>query len=244
MATPILQVITQYCEGYCDDIRMESLRETNPALYLRQMWFFLRIAVSLFNIPAEMPRYLMGTEDDPKLIEPTFADAMYTLPVDEEGSIVIDLGEDYLGFELASCRQRSVEQDGRVEYYAVDFSYDAQTGEVTVNGTYPAGTVFEMDFASDGQFINTLTPEMMDILGTGFGLAWRERFNADWLSLVAKVEDKSFKEQTRSSDKRANTEQIEAMRVSFAGKMRRFSQNLYYKNFVPQGARININVVG
>ena len=81
---------------------------------------------------------------------------------------------------------------------------------------------------------------MMDILGTAFGVAWRERFNADWLSLVSKVEDKSFKEQTRSSDKRANTEQIEAMRSSLAGKMRRLSQNLYYKNFVPQGARINL----
>lgn len=242
MATPVLQVITQYCEGYCDDIRMASLRETDPALYLRQMWFFLRIAVSLFNIPAEMPLYLLGTEEEPKLIEPSFADAMYTLPEDAEDSVSISLGDDYTGFELASCRQRVVEQDGRVEYYAADFAYDAQTGEITVTGSYPAGTVFEMDFASDGQFYNTLTPEMMDILGTGFGLAWRERFNADWLSLVAKVEDKSFKEQTRSSDKRANTEQIEAMRVSFAGKMRRFSQNQYYRNFVPQGARINIRV--
>lgn len=242
MATPILQVITQYCEGYCDDIRMQSLRETNPALYLRQMWFFLRIAVSLFNIPAEMPRYLMGTEDEPKLTEPVFADTVFTLDDDSEDTVVLALGGEYAGFELASCRQRVIEQDGRAEYYAADFSYDAQTGDITVNGAYPAGTVFEMDFATDGAFENTLTPEMMDILGTGFGLAWRERFNADWLSIVSKVEDKSFKEQTRSSDKRANTEQIEAMRVSFAGKMRRFSQNLYYKNFVPQGARINVNM--
>ena len=100
--------------------------------------------------------------------------------------------------------------------------------------------MFDFDFANDGEFENTLTPEMTDILGTGFGLTWRERFNADWLSLVAKVEDKSFKEQTRSSDKRANTEQIEAMRVAFAGKMRKFEQGIYYRNIVPQGARITI----
>ena len=240
MATPILQVITQYCEMYADDYRLATIRESNPALYLRQMWFFLRVAVSYFTIPAEMPRYLYGTEDEPKLTEPTFADTVYTLDHDETDSFVIPLGEGFAEYELASCRERVTEEDGRITFYEVDFAYDAQTGDVSITGSYPAGTVFEFDFANDGEFANTLTPDMMDILGTAFGVAWRERFNADWLSLVSKVEDKSFKEQTRSSDKRANTEQIEAMRSSLAGKMRRLSQNLYYKNFVPQGARINL----
>ena len=218
MATPLLQVITEYCEAYVDDIRLSEVRESAPALYLRQTWFFLRVAISLFNHPVEMQTYLLGTVDEPKLDEPEFADTSVTLDADKEGTFVLSPGAEYAGYELASCRMRETAPDGKVTYYAVDFTYDGQTGNFTVNGTYPAGTVFDLDFANDGSFANTLTPEMMDILGTGFGLAWRERFNADWLSLVAKVEDKSFKEQTRSSDKRANTEQIEAMRVSFAGK--------------------------
>lgn len=243
MATPTLKVITEYCENYVDDIRLREIRETAPALYLRQMWFFLRVAISTFTIPAEMPRYLMGTSDEPKLTEPTFADTVVTLDADVTGSGVLHPGETYAGYELASCRERVVAPDGYVTYYAVDFAYDAQTGDITVTGDYPEGTVFELDFATDGEFSNTLSPEMMDILGTGFGLAWRENFNADWLSLVAKVEDKSFKEQTRSSDKRANTEQIEAMRVSYAGKMRRLEQNLYYRSRVPDGTRLNIQGV-
>lgn len=240
MATPILQVITQYCEGYVDDVRLAEVRQSSPALYLRQTWFFLRIAISYFTHPQEMQRYLLGTAEDPSLIEPVFADASYTLDVNAADSFVISLGADYAGYELASCRLAETAFDGRVEYYAVDFDYDAETGNVTVRGDYPAGSVFEMDFANDGVFVKDLTPEMMDILGTGFGLAWRERFNADWLSLVSKVEDKSFKEQTRSSDKRANTEQIEAMRVSLAGKMRKFEQGLWYRQIVPQGARLQI----
>lgn len=240
MATPILKVITQYCEAYVDDIRLAEVRESAPALYLRQTWFFLRVAISLFVHPVEMQGYLLGTADEPKLVEPEFADTVLTLTTPLEGSFTANLGSEYAGYELASCRMRETAPDGYVTYYAVDFAYDAQTGDLTVNGSYPAGTVFDLDFANDGFFLNELTPEMMDILGTGFGLAWRERFNADWLSLVAKVEDKSFKEQTRSSDKRANTEQIEAMRVSFAGKMRKFEQSQYYKKFVPQGARIFI----
>lgn len=240
MATPLLQVITEYCEAYVDDVRLAEVRESAPALYLRQTWFLLRVACSLFTHPAEMQTYLFGTPDDPKLKEPTFEDTTETLDTDEEGPFVISLGEKYKDFELVSCRLRETISDGTVVYYPVDFAYDDQTGDITITGNYPAGTVFDFDFANDGEFENTLTPEMMDILGTGFGLTWRERFNADWLSLVTKVEDKSFKEQTRSSDKRANTEQIEKMRISFAGKMRKFEQGLYYRKIVPQGWRITI----
>lgn len=241
MATPILQVLTQYCEAYVDDARLNEIRSTNPALYLRQAWFFLRVAISYFVHPMEMQKYLLGTESEPKLTEPEFADILQTLAEDATGSVVLSLGSAYAGYELASVRQREVADDGYVTYYAVPYAYDAQTGDVTVYGDYPAGTVFETDLASDGEFENTLTPEMMDILGTAFGLAWRERFNADWLSLVSKVEDKSFKEQNRSADKRANTEQIEKMRMSLAGKMRHFEQSQYYKKFVPDGAKITIS---
>ena len=233
MATPILQVITEYCEGYVDDVRLEETRSTDPALYLRQTWFFLRIAVSLFTRPAEMREYL-------SLTEPSFGAAKSTLSEDAHGSAVLSLGSEYAGYELASCRLAVTGPDGVISYYAVPFSYDAETGNITVTGDFPAGTVFDMDFATDGEFQNTLTPEMMDILGTAYGLAWRERFNADWLSMVSKPEDKSFREQPRAADKRANRDQIEAMRVSLAGKMRRFEQSVYYRQFVPASGRINI----
>lgn len=233
MATPILQVITEYCEGYVDDVRLEETRAADPALYLRQTWFFLRIAVSLFTRPAEMADYLT-------LTEPSFGAAQVTLVEAAEGSAVLSPGAEYAGYDLASCRRAETGPDGVISYYAVPFSYDAESGDVTVTGNFPAGTVFDMDFATDGRFHNTLTPEMMDILGTAYGLAWRERFNNDWLSMVSKPEDKIFREQPRAADKRANKDQIEAMRVSLAGKMRRFEQGVYYRRFVPAAGRINI----
>lgn len=239
MATPegtsILKIITEYCEAYIDDIRISSMRTIAPALYFRNMWFYLRVAISLFNHPVEMQKYL-----NDGLNEPTFASATYTLPSPIEGEGVLPLGATYAGYELASCRERVVEPSGVVSYYQVDFTYDAQIGNVTVNGNYPTGTTFELDFASDGSFARTITPEMADILATGCGLTWRERFNADWLTMVSKTEDKSFKEQNRATDKRANVEQIEKMRISFAGKMRKFETSQYYKNTVTQG---NINII-
>lgn len=240
MATPILKVITEYCEGYINDERIAEVRETNPALYLRNMWFYLRIAISAFTHPSEMQDYLVGTAEEPKITEPSFADTIVTLDTAIEGSGVISLGESFEGYELASCRERVQEINGRISYYVVDFAYDAQTGDVTINGNYPVGTVFELDFANDGEFAETLSWEVMDILGTGSGVAWFEHFNVDWLSIVSKAEDKSFKEQNRATDKRANVEMLKDLRLNFAGKMRKFEQGVYYKNRVPQQYRVNI----
>ena len=240
MATPILKVITEYCEGYIHDQRIAEVRTSNPALYLRNMWFYLRIAISQFTHPTEMQEYLNGTPSNPKITEPTFSDTIITLESDIETSQTFSLGEAFTGFELASCRERVQEVNGRITYYMVDFSYDAETGDVTINGAYPSGTVFELDFANDGEFSENLSAEIMDILGTGSGLAWFEHFQVDWLSIVSKVEDKSFKEQNRATDKRANIEMIKELRMSFAGKQRRYEQNTYYKNRVPKGYRVNI----
>jgi hypothetical protein len=240
MATPGLQVITEYCEAYVDDIRLAEVRQTNPALYLRQTWFFLRVAIALFNHPVEMQTYLLGTESEPRLVEPRFDSLIVTLDSDKAAGDVYEFGFDYTGYAFFTAQIRETEQDGTVYYSHVVGEYDPMDGKFVFGADYPAGTVLEFDFATDGTFVNTLTPEMMDILGTAFGLAWRERFNQDWLSIVSKVEDKSFKEQNRATDKRANTEQIEKMRVSLAGKMRKFEQAQYYVNKVPQTARITI----
>lgn len=235
MAIQTLQVITEYCEGYIDDVRISTYRQTCPALYLRQMYFFLRIAISLFNKPVEIQKYLLGTKDNPMLVEPTFADALYELDADVSGSYTIELGSEYANYDLASVREREVSPSGNVSYYAVDFTYDVQMGNITINGDYASGTVFELDFAKDGYFVNDLSPEMMDILGCGTGLAWRERFNADWLTIVAKIEDKSFREQNRATDKRANTEQIGEMRKALYSKMRKFEQGQWYRGTVQNG---------
>lgn len=240
MATPGLQVITEYCAAYVDDIRLAEVRQTNPALYLRQTWFFLRVAIALFNHPVEMQTYLLGTESEPRLVEPRFDSLIVTLDSDLPTGYAYDLGSDYIGYAFCTAQIRETEEDGTVYYSPAVGTYNPDTGTFFLGTDYTEGTVLEFDFATDGTFVNTLTPEMMDILGTAFGLAWRERFNQDWLSIVSKVEDKSFKEQNRATDKRANTEQIEKMRISLAGKMRKFEQGQYYANKVPQTARITI----
>ena len=41
--TSILKVLTEYCEKYVDDIRLQELLQTDTPLYARKMWdIFLR----------------------------------------------------------------------------------------------------------------------------------------------------------------------------------------------------------
>lgn len=240
--TPILEVITKYCDRYIDDVRLSTLKKDNPPLWARRMSNYFVPAVVLFNVPEEMPEYLLGTPDNIKLVEPIVADYRYKIASEQISTITIQLGVDFIGFEVFAAHE-IVERNGNVvSIPSSRCSYDAEKAQITItaDSSTPilAGTTFDFDFYTDGYFVNTLTPEMMNILGMCFQVIWREGFNEDWLSLVSKVEDNSFYEQNRANKERADTERMEALRRKLAGEMRRFEQNLRYKQTVPQSKRI------
>ena len=243
MATPILKVETQYCSAYVDDIRLSELMTTNPPLYARKMWGYFLPAISLFTLPAEMPEYLVGTAQNPKLTEPSFTDYTYAVENDIDENTTISLGDDYKGFELFSANIVQTAANGRIiQTPATNIIYDAESGSITINASsdapVAAGTVYYLDFYTDGEFQNTLTPQMMNILGMCFQVVWKDRFNTDWLSDVSKIEDKSFFEQNRANKERADTERHEHLMKKLAGEMRRFEQNIYYKQYVTK--KLNI----
>ena len=72
----------------------------------------------------------------------------------------------------------------------------------------------------------------MNILGMCFQVVWQDRFNTDWLSMVTKIEDKSFYEQNRANKMKADTERLNQLRQKLYGEMRRYEQNLYQKQTV------------
>ena len=227
--TPVLKVLTEYCSIYVDDINLSDLASDDPALYGRRMWEYLRVAIPLFQIPPEMQEYLLGTETNPKLTVPTYDSTTITLSGDSDS---VDLGADYKGYDICSCRVRSVNRAGDVILTPIESSYDAETAIVTFSTTIAGGTVLDFDLYTDGKFIEDLTPSIMNILGICFQCVWQDRFNTDWLSIVSKVDDKSFSEQNRANKMRADTERLNQVRRKLAEEMRRFSQNLYYKQIV------------
>lgn len=238
MATPILQVITQYCDKFVDDIRIRNLNKEgspqyNPPLYAREMWGYLLPAIPLFSLPSNMVEYLLGTEEKPNIVYPRFDSAQRTLEEDKDSNFVIPLGDDFAGFEVVSCRLKETDAAGYTYFTPLNFEYNAETGAITVilaeGETLLKDSVLDIDLYKDGQFLNTLTPRIMLILGLCFRCMWRNRFNEDWLSLVPKVDDKSFTEQNRASKENADTDRKAQVDMELADELRKYEQDIYYR---------------
>lgn len=264
MATPILKVITEYCDIYVNDENLQELALENKPLYARRMWGYLRVAISHFTIPSKMPLYLMGTPENPKLIEPIYGSFQYTIPEDLTSDFVLQLDDNGKGYELFSCKKVTFDdfdnvvllpmgdfktevkkdEDGK-KYYIITVgivTYNSKDGTVTFHATIDnpiqKGTIFDMDFYTDGYFIENLTFEIMNILGLCFQVVWETRFINDWLSNVSKIEDKSFYEQNRANKIRADNERLALLDTKLAEAMRRYEQNLMQRKMFPYGGLI------
>ena len=233
--TPILQVITQYCDVYVDDIRIAENKTTDPSLYAWEMWQYLLPAISLFTIPQEIKAYLTDN-----LTTPQFTTEQTTISTPQTSDFTVNLP---LGYDLCACIQKTTRQDGRTILTPINVSYDKTTGIATVTATMenPVQGDLEFDLYKDGAFANDLSVDIMNILGMCFQVVWTDRFNTDWLSNVSKIEDKSFSEQNRANKTRADTERFEMLKRKLAGEMRKYSQNENYKKTVPNNKRLVIS---
>ena len=244
MATQILSVITEYCSIYVDDLNMSELASSDPPLYARNMWQYLKPALTKFNHPTEMQGYIFGSESNPKLIEPSYDSTTYTTTVNYSTDFTINLGEDYRGYDVAAARLQTTDRTGAVYYIPYASTYNSEFGTLTISvpsgTTIEAGAVFDLDFYRDGYFVNTLTPEMCDIIGICFQYVWQDRFNTDWLSNVSKVEDKSFQEQNRANKMNADGLRLREISVKLYDKMRKFEQDVVYRSTFPGGTGIRL----
>lgn len=243
MSTPILKVISEYCNIYVDDINLQQLAEEDTPLYARRMWGYFKPAISLFTLPAQMPIYLIGTSENPKLIEPIYGSFQYIIENEMTSDFSIELNESGIGYELFSCRVREVDDFGNIIMLPTsNVNYDSETGRVTFYASPEnpilKGTTYDMDFYTDGYFIETLSVEIMNILGLCFQLVWQTRFMNDWLSNVSKVEDKSFYEQNRANKIKADTDRYKELKITLAEAMRRYEQNIVQRKTLPFGSFI------
>ena len=120
--------------------------------------------------------------------------------------------------------------------------YDSENGTVTLSASIdnpvPKGTIFNMDFYTDGYFKEDLSVDIMRILGLCFQVIWQTRFNNDWLSNVSKVEDRSFSEQNRANKERSDDERLDRYKNALNTAMRTFERNLAIKKTHPSGTRL------
>ena len=236
--TPILKVITEYCAVYVDDIREQQRAETNMPVYARKMWSYLQAEIPFFTIPSSMFEYLVGSYENPKIKAPIYGSLLYTVGQDLISDFTLELDESGKGYELFNCQIQELDDFDNVILYPTNVAtYDSANGTVTFHATpgqpIAKGTVFNMDFYTDGYFMEDLTSDIMRILGMCFQLVWQMRFNNDWLSIVPKVEDKSFFEQNRANKMKTDDDRLDRYQSDLAGAMRRYEQKLVEKKVIP-----------
>lgn len=244
MSTPIMKVISQYCGAYVDDIRLQELAETNPPLYARRMYNYFLPAISLFNQPAQMQEFFFGSPENPNFVDPIMDSTSYMMEDSERSDFIVPLGAAFAGFDLCACQVKTYDALNNPILTPISISYDESNGNVTVHATsqnqVPMDAVLEFDFYTDGEFINDLTPEMMSILGMCFQVVWQNRFNTNWLSMVPKVEDKSFFEQNRANKMNADSHKLQNDIRWLNEQLQTFENNLYIRQIVPPSRRVNI----
>lgn len=238
MATPILKVITEYCAILIHDQRDEELARTNKPLYARKMWGYLQAAIPFFTIPSIMLEYLVGTYENPKITAPIYGSLLYTVEQDFTADFTVVLDENGKGYELFNCQIQTVDDFDRTELIPTNVAtYDSENGVVTFHATpeqpIAKGTVFNMDFYTDGYFAENLSVEIMRILGMCFEAVWQTHFNNDWLSIVPKVEDKSFYEQNRANKMLADDGRLSKYLSNAYSAMRKYEEKLVAKKVIP-----------
>lgn len=240
MPTPILKIITEYCEPLIDDIRLTEKKAADAPSYAWTMWGYLNSKIGLFSTPPEMPEYLFGTPEKPRFAEPAFTSYRYATEAELTEPLTISLPSGYTGYELFAAQTVRVNSLGDAWYEPSPIcTYDAENGTVTINAgenrTVPQGTVFDFDFYTDGRFEANLNREVMSILGLCFEVAWLKREKNNWLSNVPKTEDKAFKQQNAANHMAESRRTYRDAENELYSKMRKLEQNDWYKQTFPRG---------
>ena len=228
--TPILKVLTEYCDVYVDDDRLIDLKNSNFPLWALKMWSYLRAGIPLFTLPPDMLSFLTGDTGE-KLTEPLFAS--FQEETLQQGDVTIQ--SEYIGYEYCSARIVAVDQYGDVYYQPLQSGYDAETGTIVVyvpETEEGESTVIEIDLYKDGFFAEDLNMEVMRILALCFAVVWQKRFINNWLSNIPKIEDASFAEQNRANKENADTTRFLELKGELESAMRRLDTNNQYQSVV------------
>ena len=168
-----------------DDIRLQEQIEISPALYYRRMSLFVTNAMPLLARPPEFLTYLVNG-----MQAPSYGEYQWTSTAESMTQETV-VATGMIGFDLCSCIIAQILDDGRVLQTPYAVNYDAETGDVTFPQQSAAGTVYELDFYSDGEF-QQLTPTQLRLFALAVSVVWDERFINGWLERTPKINDSSF----------------------------------------------------
>lgn len=228
MGTPWTEIICNYAMPVMDDVRLTDQMGENPALFFRRMALYMDLAIPMVSRPPELDSYL-----NYELVKPEYDDYLWT----SDGESTVETGK--TGYELFSCSIREVDDSGVVTSTPVsNVEYDVETGTVTFLDGTTEGTVYNIDFYTDGSFYYDLTEAQKRILGLAIGVVWDERFSRNWLNITQKIKDSSFDTVNESNYMREVQNRLFMNRHLLNDELRKYEQDVAYKNTVTPRAQI------
>ena len=236
MGTSWASVITDDALLLINDLRLNGELAENPALFFRKMAFYMKSAIPRFNRPPEITGWLTYTE-------PEYNALVYTVGDEQTEAFTIPSG--LTGYDLMSAGTMSEDVYGNPVYTPFSRAdYDPETGEITVTASFEepvaAGTVLSFDFYTDGAFDNDLTDGQRRILALCLQYVWEQAFADEWLNRAPRAKDRSFDAGNVSSQTRANTERLNAIKRTLDDEMTGYAQSCEYMQAVSDSGRQKI----
>lgn len=207
--TPFSKIYTFALTNFEDEI---DLPRENPALLYRRLFLYLQNGIPRFNMPR-------GIEDRLQYHEPKFDDFLI-----QSDGVSLTYATDITDMEIVTA---SI--DGEI----INSAYDPVTGEVTLGEVYPLNTLIDVDFYTDGYFLENLNATEQSILGFCVALMWYNRFKNDGLNMTPKLQDRAFKVGSEHANINANTSRYNEMLTELANMLNDYAFSQAYKKIVP-----------
>ena len=233
MGTLWSEVITNYAMVVTDDEKMREKLAVSPALFFRELSLWVQTAMPLCSRPPELLAFLSEG-----LKAPSYADAEWVSTHDSTvHETVVETGK--TGFSICSCVIAQPVGAGDVTFLPYhNFTYDAETGDVTFPQQDNAGTEYRLDFYTDGEFLHDLTDTQKRLMGMAIAVTWDNRFNRNWLNMQPKPHDKSFDIVNENSTMKESASRYLKNLAAFNQELAKYEQDCAYMHAVNPYRRV------
>jgi hypothetical protein len=202
-----------------NDLSLDWDKANRLPVFFNRMMAYMIEAIPKFNRPPEMLARLSA------YTAPQFESVSYTTASGENQQIETGV----TGASVFSVGILATDDFGDVSYEPVTRAeYNAETGFVTLNGTYEAGTSIEIDLYTSGTFDAELNDTEKGILAFAIYNRYEHRFDNDVLERQAKIRDSAFTTISEASQTQAGTARQREVDSQLYAMMRAYQDNVEY----------------
>ena len=212
-----------------NDLSLDWDKANRLPVFLNRMKAYMIEAIPKFNRPPEMLAKLAA------YTEPQFESVSYTTEEMEEGQTEQEIYTDVIGADVVSAGVVAEDQFGDMQYTPVNIYYNAETGIVTLEGDYEAGTQIEVDLYTSGSFDADLNDSEKGILAFAIYNRYEHRFDNDVLERQAKIRDSAFTTISEASQTQAGTARQKEVDAQLYGMLRAYQDNVEYLRLKNRG---------